>query len=58
MAEQAEPRVATPAVPSGGPLFQPPGEAKYITWEQDFAGMNNVRLQVCVVRNVVRQTLR
>jgi hypothetical protein len=32
--------------PSHGELFAAPAEPGYITWEQDFAGMNNVRYQV------------
>lgn len=32
--------------PSHGELFAAPAEPHYITWEQDFAGMNNVRYQV------------
>ena len=34
------------AVPSGAPFFPVANETQYITWEQDFAGLNNVRLQV------------
>lgn len=34
------------AEPSHGQLFPAYDRPQYITWEQDFAGMNNVRYQV------------
>lgn len=36
------------AGPSAGTLFPASAEPQYITWEQDGAGLNNVRLQVCI----------
>lgn len=46
--------------PSHGELFAAPAEPHYITWEQDFAGMNNVRYQVevlVVMGHLFRRTL-
>ena len=35
-----------PTGPAGEPLYPPPNQTSYLTWEPDFAGLNNVRLQV------------
>ena len=35
-----------PPGPAGPPLYPPPNQTSYLTWEPDFAGLNNVRLQV------------
>jgi len=40
------PRLCAPTGPSGEPLYPPPNQTSYLTWEPDFAGLNNVRLQV------------
>ena len=34
------------AGPAGEPLYPPPNQTSYLTWEPDFAGLNNIRLQV------------
>mmetsp|Transcript_16668 Transcript_16668/g.49845 ORF Transcript_16668/g.49845 Transcript_16668/m.49845 type:complete len:554 (-) Transcript_16668:1366-3027(-) len=46
--------------PAAGKIFQQPHKARFITWEQDFAGLNNVRLQVevlVIMAHVFRRTL-
>jgi hypothetical protein len=35
----------------GEPLYPPPNQTSYLTWEPDFAGLNNVRLQVTCCRS-------
>jgi len=42
-------------VPSARAFFPAANETQYITWEQDFAGMNNARLQVRKFVETARQ---
>ena len=38
--------VSPAEMPADGPLFPVPKQKRYLTWEPDLGGLNNIRMQV------------